>query len=82
LLSPEGSDVQGQQKIWMLLHVVVHLLFLVRRLLIILQFFLLVFLQISFTLFIDLIIIFEHEILFISIMLVELCLFFRSQLLS
>tara|TARA_B110000503_G_scaffold135160_1_gene215257 strand:- start:628 stop:876 length:249 start_codon:yes stop_codon:yes gene_type:complete len=82
LLSPEGSDVQGQQKIWVLLHVVVHLLLLVRRLLIILQFFLLVFLQISFTLFIDLIIIFEHEILFISIMLVELCLFFRSQLLS
>jgi hypothetical protein len=82
LLSPEGSDVQGQQKIWVLLHVVVHLLLLVRRLLIILQFFLLVFLQISFTLFIDLIIIFEHGILFISIMLVELCLFFRSQLLS
>jgi hypothetical protein len=58
------------------------LLLLVRRLLIILQFFLLVFLQISLTLFIDLIIVFEHEVLFISIMLVELCLFFRSQLLS
>jgi hypothetical protein len=44
LLSPEGGDVQGQQKIWMLLHVVVHLLFLVSRLLVIFQFILLVFL--------------------------------------
>ena len=82
LLSPEGSDVQGQQKIWMLLHVVVHLLFLVSCLLVIVQFLLLVFLQISLALFIDLIIVFEHEVFFVSIVLVELCLFFWSQLLS
>jgi len=66
----------------MLLHVVVHLLFLVSRLLVIVQFLLLVFLQISLALFIDLIIVFEHEVFFVSIVLVELCLFFWSQLLS
>jgi len=66
----------------MLLHVVVHLLFLVSRLLVIVQFLLLVFLQISLALFIDLIIVFEHEVFFVSIVLVELCLFFWGQLLS
>jgi hypothetical protein len=84
LLSPEGGDVQGQQEVWMLLHVVVHLLLFVGGLAVF-ALIVLVLVEIPFALFIDLIfklLVFEQEVLFVPIMFIELSLLFWGQLLS
>ena len=69
----------------MLLHVVIHLLLLVGSILIVLEFVVFVFVKITLTLFINLILqilIFKHEILFVTIMFIKLSLFIWGQLLS
>ena len=69
----------------MLLHVVVHLLLFVSCVFVVFEFVILVFVEISLALFIDLvfnIFVFKHKILFVTIMFVELSLFFWGQLLS
>ena len=80
LLPSESSNVQSKQKFRMLLHVIVHLLLFIRLILALFKF---IFLVDFFSILVinEIVVIFEHEIILITILLIKFFLFFRAQLL-
>jgi hypothetical protein len=80
LLPSESSNVQSKQKLRMLLHIIVHLLLFIR---LILALFKLIFLVDFFSVLVidEIVVIFEHEIIFITILFIKFFLFLRAQLL-